>query len=102
MAEEKGKTAAAADADTIAVEVDGVPVSIDRASLANDIDTLELLADIDDGDVLSVVRLMRHVFGDEQYRNIKKSLRRDGRTTVSDMNDFMAEVFKAIGDDSKN
>ena len=102
MAEGKGKAAAAADADIIAVEVDGVPVSIDRATLANDIDTLELLADIDDGDVLSVVRLMRHVFGDEQYRNIKKSLRRDGCTTVSDMNDFMAEVFKAIGDDSKN
>ena len=102
MAEGKGKAAAAADADIIAVEVDGVPVSIDRATLANDIDTLELLADIDDGDVLSVVRLMRHVFGDGQYRNIKKSLRRDGCTTVSDMNDFMAEVFKAIGDDSKN
>lgn len=91
-----------ADGGTFAIEVDGIPVSIEREVLTNDLDTLELLADIDDGNLLSIVRLMRRVFGDEQYRNIKASLRKDGRTSMSDMNDFMVKVFSALGDDAKN
>ncbi len=88
---------------TLCVEVDGIPVSIDRNVLSNDLETLELLADIDDGNLLSIVRLMRHVFGEEQYKNIKKSLRADGRTALTDVNDFMSKVFAAIGkDESKN
>ncbi len=86
----------------LAIEVDGIPVSIEREVLSNDLDTLELLADIDDGNLLSIVRLMRRVFGEEQYRNIKASLRKDGRTSMSDMNDFMVKVFSALGDDIKN
>lgn len=88
--------------DFICVEVCGVPVRIERAALVNDIETLELLADIDEGNPLKLVRLMAHVFGDEQYSAIKKSLAKDGRTTVSDMTDFMGEVFATIGDTSKN
>ena len=95
-------TGETADGGTLAIEVDGIPVSIEREVLANDLDTLELLADIDDGNLLSIVRLMRRVFGDEQYRNIKASLRKDGRTSMSDMNDFMVKVFSALGDDAKN
>lgn len=91
-----------ADGGALAIEVDGIPVSIERDVLANDLDTLELLADIDDGNLLSIVRLMRRVFGEEQYRNIKASLRKDGRTSMSDMNDFMVKVFSALGDDAKN
>ncbi len=88
--------------DVICAEVRGIPVRVERDALANDIDTLELLADIDGGNVLKLVRLMQHVFGEEQYAEIKKSLAKDGRTTVSDMTDFMGEVFAAIGGTAKN
>lgn len=88
--------------DVICAEVRGIPVRVERDALANDIETLELLADIDEGNPLKLVRLMAHVFGEEQYAAIKKSLAKDGRTTVSDMTDFMGEVFEAIGDVAKN
>jgi hypothetical protein len=94
--------AAGEEGKTLAVEVDGIPVTIERDVLGDDIETLELLADVDEGNALAVVRLMRHVFGDEQYANIKASLRRDGRTAVTDMTNFMSEVFKAIGGEVKN
>ncbi len=97
------ETEAVAAEETISVEVEGIPVTIDRSALSDDMETLELLADIDDGDLLSIVRLMRHVFGDEQYRNIKRSLRKDGRTSLTDMNAFLTGVFAAIGgDEAKN
>lgn len=88
--------------DFICVEVRGVPVRIERDALTNDIETLELLADIDEGNPFKLVRLMAHVFGEEQYAEIKKSLAKDGRTTVSDMTGFMGEVFAAVGDAAKN
>ena len=92
----------AAAEDKLCVEVDGVPVSIDRAVMSDDIETLELLADADDGNVLAVVRLMRHVFGAEQYTNVKASHAKDGRTSVSDMASFIGKVFEALGEDAKN
>lgn len=88
--------------DVICTEARGIPVRVERDALTNDIDTLELLADIDGGNPLKLVRLMQHVFGEEQYAEIKKSLAKDGRTAVSDMTDFMGEVFAAIGDAAKN
>ena len=92
----------AAAEDKLCVEVDGVPVSIDRTVMSDDIETLELLADADDGNVLAVVRLMRHVLGAEQYANVKASLAKDGRTSVSDMASFIGKVFEALGEDAKN
>lgn len=88
--------------NTICVEVNGVPVVVDRAAIMDDIETVELLADIDEGNPFKIVRLMKHVFGDAQYTEIKKSLAKDGRTAVSDMVDFMGEVFAALGDTAKN
>ena len=93
---------AAALPETLSLEVSGVPVSVERATLADDIETLELLADAEDGDAFAVVRLMRHVFGEEQYANVKASLRKGGRTSVTDMLDFMGELFAQIGESAKN
>lgn len=88
--------------NTMCVEANGVPVVVDRAAIMDDIETVELLADIDEGNPFKIVRLMKHVFGVEQYDEIKKSLAKDGRTAVSDMVDFMGEVFAALGDAAKN
>lgn len=88
--------------NTMCVEANGVPVVVDRAAIMDDIETVELLADIDEGNPFKIVRLMKHVFGGEQYDEIKKSLAKDGRTAVSDMVDFMGEVFAALGDAAKN
>lgn len=96
------KAGQAASEQAIVTEVDGIPVSIERDTLANDMDTLELMADVEDGDMLSLVRLMRHVFGEEQYRNVKASLRKEGRTSVTDMTEFMSGVFAAVGESAKN
>lgn len=86
----------------ICVEVDGIPVRVERAALGNDLETLELLADVDDGNVLAAVRLMRHIFGEEQYRAIKSSLARDGRVTIEDAGAFLQAFFEAVGDTAKN
>ena len=59
--------AEAAKAAPIRVTVDGVEVEVARETLADDLDTLELLSDVDGGNVLAMPRLLRHVFGAEQY-----------------------------------
>lgn len=86
----------------IEVESLGVAVSIDRDVLSDDIDTLELLGAVDDGEVLKTPRLMRHILGDEQYESVKAALAEDGRTSVSRMAEFIAGVFAAVGDSAKN
>ena len=87
---------------TLELAVNGLTVAIDRDALANDIGTLELLADIEGGKAFAIVPLMKHIFGDEQYSAIKAALAVDGRTTVTAMTDFLGEVFKEIGDLAKN
>ena len=88
--------------DAIEVEVSGLKLSIDRAVFADDMETLELLADADDGNPMALPRLLRHVFGDEQYGRVKDALRVDGRVALSDMSDFMAKTFEAVGETAKN
>lgn len=92
---------AAADG-LLTVEVGGIPVCVDVETFSNDMETLELLADIDEGNLFASVKLMRHLLGDDQYRNVKASLRKEGRTSVTDMVSFMGDLFEAIGGASKN
>lgn len=48
-------------------------------------------------------RLLRHVFGAEQYACVKAALAGDdGRTSLAAMSDFLSKVFAAIGDEAKN
>ncbi len=88
--------------ETLAVEVEGIALSIDKQVLANDIDTLELLADVDEGKAFAIVPLMRHILGDEQYKAVKAALAVEGRTTVTAMTDFLGEAFKQVGELAKN
>lgn len=98
MAEDKTK---AAEDKTVVAEVEGIPVCIDRAVLT-DIDVLDLLGEIQADNILVLPRLMRTVFGDEQYEVIKKSLADDGYTSVVDMSRFFNKAFKALGEQAKN
>lgn len=95
--------AAAAKAEPIRVTVEGVDVEVARETLADDLDTLEMLSDVDGGNVLAMPRLLRHVFGEAQYRRVKAALAGDdGRTSLTAMSDFLGKVFAAIGDEAKN
>lgn len=95
--------AQAAKAAPIRVTVDGVEVEVARETLADDLDTLELLSDVDGGNVLAMPRLLRHVFGEVQYARVKAALAGDdGRTSLAAMSDFLSRVFAAIGDEAKN
>lgn len=87
----------------IRVTVDGIDVEVARETLADDLDTLEMLSDVDGGNVLAMPRLLRHVFGEEQYARVKAALAGgDGRTSLTAMSDFLGKVFSAIGEDAKN
>lgn len=91
-----------AEEKTICVEVDGVPATIERDAMG-DIEVMEMLGDMQDGNVLVLPRLMRSVFGDEQYRAIKRSLRGEGgRTSSADMMRFMSEAIRQAGEQAKN
>lgn len=95
--------AAAEKAEPIRVTVGGIEVEVSRETLADDLDTLEMLSDVDGGNVLAMPRLLRHVFGDEQYGRVKAALAgEDGRTSLTAMSDFLGKVFAAIGDEAKN
>ncbi len=97
---DEGKTAAAED-KTMVAEVEGIPICIDRAVLT-DIDVLDLLGEVQADNILVLPRLMRTVFGDEQYTAIKKSLAVDGYTSVVDMSRFFNKAFRALGEQAKN
>lgn len=95
--------AQAAEAAPIRVTVDGFEVEVARETLADDLDTLEMLSDVDGGNVLAMPRLLRHVFGEGQYARVKAALAgEDGRTSLTAMSDFLGKVFSAIGEDAKN
>lgn len=86
----------------ICVEVDGIPVVIMRDSM-DDMDVLEMLADVSEGSMTAMPRLMRSVLGAEQYKNVKESLKgEDGRTRTSDMTGFFFRAWREAGQAAKN
>lgn len=91
----------AAERDMVDAEVDGIPICVDRAALT-DIDVLDLLGEIQADNILVLPKLMRKVFGEEQYAEIKSSLAVDGHTSAVDMSKFFREAFKALGESAKN
>lgn len=77
------------------VTVDGITVSIDM-EIMEDIETIEIIADTQDGNPLAMIKLFRHIFGKE-YENIKKKLKGDARTlNIKKITDWFAAVMEAI------
>lgn len=90
------------DKDTLTCEVDGIPVCIRRDAM-DDIDVMEMLGDMQDGNQFVMPRLMRSVLGAEQYANVKASLAdENGRTAASDMVAFFGAVMGELGESAKN
>lgn len=90
-----------AEVKTLTATVRGIPVSVEREAL-NDIEVMELLGELQDGNPLVLPKLMRAVYGAEQYANIKASLREGGRTSSEAVAAFFRESFVALGEEAKN
>lgn len=88
--------------DTLTCEVDGIPVCIRRDAM-DDIDVMEMLGEMQDGNQFVMPKLMRSVLGAEQYANVKASLADEGgRTAASDMVTFFGKVMGELGETAKN
>lgn len=85
------------------ITVKGITVYADPDAF-DDIDVLELMAQMQDGDIFAFPRLCRAIFGEEGFRKIKVGLAGDdGRTRLSDMSDFFGEAIAKIGgEEAKN
>lgn len=89
-------------AGTVSAEVDGIPVCVERAAL-DDIEVMELLGELSDGNPFAVTKLMVAIFGREQYDNIKRSLADEsGRTSATAVIEFFGKAFPALGEAAKN
>lgn len=79
------------------VEVDGVKVSISMAVL-EDIETVEAMADIQNGNPLAIVPLFRKLFGTD-YERIKKELKGDDETlSIEKITQWFTDVIEAINE----
>lgn len=77
--------------------VDGIKVNITADDL-DDIEILELLAEVEENGAKIVV-LLKKLFGEEKYKEIKEALRdqETGRTKTSRIMDWFGEVSKIVG-----
>ncbi len=77
------------------VTVRGISLAIPKDVL-DDIDTIDLLGEVQDGNVFAFPKLSKRLFGEKGYEKVKGGLAgKDGRTKVSDMVEFFTEVFSA-------
>lgn len=85
------------------VTVDGVNLKIAK-DVMDDLDTLDLLGEVQDGNVFAFSKLAKRMFGEEDYVRIKESLAdKDGRTKVTDMSNFFVKTLEACNsDEAKN
>ena len=90
------------DGHSIAVDTHGLTVEFDERSLTDDIETLELMAEVDAGNVLKTPALMRRVLGDEQYEAVKAALAEGGRTSVTAMAEVLGDIYVALGQTANN
>jgi len=77
------------------VTVRGINLKIAKDAF-DDMDTVELFGDVQDGDIFAFPRLVKRIFGDKEYPRIKDALANaDGKTTVLEMSNFLTEVMTA-------
>mgnify|MGYP000472958969 CR=1 FL=1 len=78
------------------IEVDGVKVAIPLERL-NDIETLEAVTDIQDGNPMAIVPMLRRILGDD-YGRIKNELKGDAETlSIDRMAEWFTAVMEALG-----
>lgn len=80
----------------INVEIQGVPCVFNEDPV-DDFELLEVLAEIEEGNILKLPQFFIAVFGEEQFANIKESLRGDdGVCRLTDMASFYRETMSAV------
>lgn len=85
----------------INVEVMGIPCVFHEEPV-NDFELLEVIAEIEGGNVLKLPQYFTTVFGEEQAANIKESLRgEDGVCRITDMYAFYQASLDAAANAKK-
>ena len=79
------------------IVVDGITVNI-TADDFDDIEILELLAEVEQNGTKAVL-LLKKLFGEEKYREIKEALRdkETGKTKTSKIMDWFGKVSEIVG-----
>lgn len=79
------------------IVVDGIVVNV-TADDFDDIEVLELLAEVDEN-ATKVVALLKKLFGTEKYKEIKDKLRDEetGKTKTSAIMEWFAKVSEKVG-----
>ncbi|MEG1433905.1 hypothetical protein [Eubacterium sp.] len=77
------------------IEVDGISVEIPMERL-EDMDTIEAMSDIQEGNALKIVPLFRRIFGGD-YSRIKTELKGDSETlSVETMTNWFTKAMEAL------
>jgi hypothetical protein len=81
------------------VEYAGKTYTIDPAA-SGDVELIEALAELDEGNHLVLPRVVRSLVGDAQYAAFKESVRdaETGRVPVTALREFFREIDAALGE----
>ena len=90
----------------LAIEVDGIPMSIDRNTF-DDFRILGLAADYQDGDLTVLYKLAVAILGEEQLENVLKSVEETrGHASIAYMGEFLGKLMQkaaeAVRGEAKN
>lgn len=84
------------------VEVEGIPLSIDRLAVSG-VSTLIWIDEISEGEYGHCAKLLKRVFGDSLGRVIDAMTEKLGREPVpQELIGFMGLAFKAMGEQTAN
>lgn len=85
----------AAKSDFYNVTVKGVKVKVAKNAM-DDMETVELLGAMQNGDVFAFPKLCKKLFGDKSYETLKEKLKNSsGITTVTAMTEFFTQALTA-------
>lgn len=88
------------EAKTITLD-DGLTLSI-RAGVLNNMELLDDLVELDDGNGYAISRIVRRILGRDEKKKLYDHLRADGVVPVSAVTDALKEIFDKLGDAGKN
>lgn len=73
-----------------------------RDNLMNDMELLDDLAELDEGNSYAVSRIVNRILGKNEKKKLYDDLREDGVTPVNKVVEAMTEIFQLLGDKGKN
>lgn len=79
----------------------GLTLSISEDAM-DDMELLDLLAQLDDGNGYAIPRVVEHLLGKEQKKKLYDAVRVNGRSKVTAVVDAMKEILDKLGETGKN